>query len=76
MRSCIGGIFGEDGGVADAGADDGDEDSGDGHAGDGEGEDFPGGRLGRVVAVVVCGDAAPAGGGGEADRHEAEEGAG
>ena len=53
-------VGGRQGGVAEAGADDGGEGGWDEEAEEGQCEDFPGGGFGGVVAVVVCGDGAPA----------------
>ena len=55
-------VLREEAGDADGGADGDGEGGGDHDAEPGEEEDFPGGRVGGVVAVVVGGDGTPAGG--------------
>ena len=72
IRVVVGCVFDAEGGVAEAGADDGDEGGGDGDTPDGEHEDLPARCVGRIVAVVVCSDGAPAGGARKADSHERE----
>ena len=63
----VGGVFVEEGGVADDGSEDGGEDGGQDDAAEGHEEDFAGLGGGGVVAVVVGCDGTPPGGGGEAD---------